>query len=88
MVRDDAASPPVWLAHGTGALAGLRDMAAAIDSSTLSDAGSRELAAHCRSTGRASLEAPVAMSRPQAEAAQLMYGAPFTTRDRPAVPHP
>jgi 3-hydroxyisobutyrate dehydrogenase len=73
MVRDDVASRRVWNDAQTGALAGMRTGAIAIDSSTLTPAWTRELNEICESRGVAFLEAPVAGSRPQAEAAQLIY---------------
>ena len=73
MVRDDEASRQVWLDQHTGALAGLRASAIAIESSTVTVAWVRELYANCCAYGIAFLDAPVAGSRPQAEAAQLIY---------------
>nr|WP_256997571.1 NAD(P)-dependent oxidoreductase [Gloeobacter morelensis] len=73
MVRDDAASHSVWLDSETGALASLPGRAVAIESSTLSVAWVQELAGHFQAAGKALLDAPVSGSRPQAEAAQLIY---------------
>ena len=73
MVRDDAASRQVWLDHGTGALAGMRQGAIAIESSTLSPAWVVELGRTLQASGIRFLEAPVSGSRPQAEAGQLVY---------------
>jgi 3-hydroxyisobutyrate dehydrogenase len=73
MVRDDDASRQVWLAADTGAIRGLKPTAIAIESSTLTPAWVAELAKAVDSTGAAFLDAPVAGSRPQAEAAQLIY---------------
>lgn len=73
MVRDDEASQQIWLGDETGALMGLPAGAIAIESSTLSLGWIRELAAHFQSQAMSFLEAPVAGSRPQAEAAQLIY---------------
>lgn len=73
MVRDDDASKAVWLASGTGALEGLGADAIGIESSTLTSRWMRMLAGHFREADRGFLDAPVAGSRPQAEAGQLIY---------------
>jgi 3-hydroxyisobutyrate dehydrogenase len=73
MVRDVEASRELWLAPGTGAFEGLNSEALAIDSSTLTVGWIRELGAEAAKRGVTFLEAPVAGSRPQAEAAQLIY---------------
>ena len=73
MVRDDEASRHLWLAAEMGALAGMKPGAIAIESSTLTPNWIRELGAAFAQHGRSLLEAPVAGSRPQAEAAQLVY---------------
>lgn len=73
MVRDDAASEAVWLDPRTGALADLRADAVAIESSTLSTAWVARLAEAMAGRGIAFLDAPVAGSRPQAEAGQLIF---------------
>lgn len=73
MVRDDAASAHVWLDPETGALAGMQDGAVAIESSTITAAWSKELAAAVAATGKSFLEAPVSGSRPQAETATLIF---------------
>jgi 3-hydroxyisobutyrate dehydrogenase len=73
MLRDDVASQAVWLHPDTGALAGMRPGAIAIESSTLTIGFMRHLAAQVATAGFAFLDAPVAGSRPQAEAAQLIY---------------
>lgn len=81
MVRDDQASLQLWLDPETGALANLPPDCVVIESSTVTPAWARELAAQCRSRKIEFLDAPVAGSRPQAEAAQLIYlvgGAPAT----------
>lgn len=72
MVRDDEASQAVWLGDD-GALAAMRPGTVAIESSTLSLAWINELHGHCRSADVALLDAPVAGSRPQADAGQLIY---------------
>ncbi len=73
MVRDDAASREVWLDEEVGALAGMKPGAIAIESSTLTPQWIRELGAALESRDVELLEAPVSGSRPQAEAAQLVY---------------
>ncbi len=73
MLRDDAASRDVWLDPETGALGGLDEGALAIESSTLTPAWVRDLAPAGAAAGGRFLEAPVAGSRPQAEAGQLIY---------------
>ena len=73
VVRDDEASKHVWLDKESGALANLPTGAIAIESSTVTVAWARELAEHCRKRDTAFLDAPVAGTRPQAEAAQLIY---------------
>jgi 3-hydroxyisobutyrate dehydrogenase len=73
MVRDDNASQNVWLDSTNGALAGMRSGAVAIESSTLTPEWIRELSEHFRAKGISLLDAPVSGSRPQAEAAQLVY---------------
>ena len=73
MVRDDEAAREVWLAPATGALAGLGRDAVAIESSTVTPNWVRELAESARMAGLAFLDAPVAGSRPQAEAGQLIF---------------
>jgi 3-hydroxyisobutyrate dehydrogenase len=73
MVRDDEASRELWLSPETGALAGMAEGAVAIESSTLTPNWIRELGAAVEKRGFAFLEAPVAGSRPQAEAGQLVY---------------
>jgi 3-hydroxyisobutyrate dehydrogenase len=73
MVRDDPASRSVWTDSQSGALFGMQANAIAIDSSTLSPDWTRELSKLCESHGVSFLEAPVAGSRPQADAGQLIY---------------
>ena len=73
MVRDDEASRQVWLADEVGALAGLEKDAIALESSTLTVGWTRTLAQHFQLKNRAFLDAPVAGSLPQAEAACLIY---------------
>ncbi|ARU59470.1 3-hydroxyisobutyrate dehydrogenase [Oleiphilus messinensis] len=73
MVRDDEASREVWLNEQTGALKTLPKGAIAIESSTLTPAWIEELAIACKLVGIEFADAPVAGSRPQAEAAKLIY---------------
>lgn len=73
MVTDDEASRSVWTDEKTGAIAGLPKGAIAIESSTLTPAWIAELSSKMRDRSIAFLDAPVAGSRPQAEAGQLMY---------------
>jgi 3-hydroxyisobutyrate dehydrogenase-like beta-hydroxyacid dehydrogenase len=73
MVRDDEASRAVWLDPATGALAAMRHGGVAIECSTLSLGHVRHLAECCASGGVGFLDAPVVGSRPQAEAARLVY---------------
>jgi 3-hydroxyisobutyrate dehydrogenase len=73
MLRDDDASKSVWTDPEHGALAGMRAGAVAIDSATLTPGWVRELSAACKKRGVGFVEAPVAGSRPQADAGQLIY---------------
>ena len=72
MVRDNEASKQVWLSD-TGALRGMAKGVIAIESSTLSVAWTKELGQQLQQQGITFLDAPVAGTRPQAEAAQLIY---------------
>ncbi len=73
MVRDDEASKQVWLDSETGAKRGLSQNAIAVESSTLTVAWTKELGQQFQKQGIAFLDAPVAGTLPQAEAAQLIY---------------
>jgi 3-hydroxyisobutyrate dehydrogenase len=73
MVRDDKVSETIWLDESDGALVGLPENAVAIESSTVSVAWAKELAAAFKASGKAFLEAPVSGSRPHADAHQLIY---------------
>lgn len=73
MVTDDEASRALWLDEVTGALQSLSPQTVAIESSTLTPAWVRELNARVSACGATFLDAPVAGSRPQAEAGQLIY---------------
>lgn len=70
MVRDDAASRHVWLDPAQGAMHGLAADAVAVECSTLTPAWVRELAAALPVD---LVDAPVAGSRPQADAGQLIF---------------
>lgn len=73
MVYDDAASQAVWLAPGTGALAGMEEGCVGMDCSTLSPPHVMRLHAMAKERKTAFLDAPVAGSRPQAEAGALVF---------------
>jgi 3-hydroxyisobutyrate dehydrogenase len=73
MVYDDAASQRVWLADADGAAAALARDAIAVESSTLGAEWVSQLAAHFAAAGTAFVDAPVAGSRVQAEAGQLIF---------------
>ncbi|HEY8877096.1 MAG TPA: NAD(P)-dependent oxidoreductase [Roseateles sp.] len=70
MLRDDEASRSVWLDADNGAAAALHDDAIAVECSTLSPAWIEELAAKLSVP---LVDAPVAGSRPQADAGQLIF---------------
>jgi len=72
MVTDDVAARRVWLG-GDGAAAALRPGAVAIECSTVTPGWVRELAGGVAARGAHLLDAPVAGSRPQAEAGQLVF---------------
>lgn len=73
MVRDDEASKQVWLDSEAGALSGLPQNTIAIESSTLTVPWIKELAEQFNKQGIAFVDAPVAGTLPQADAAQLIY---------------
>lgn len=73
MVRDDTASEAVWRDPETGALAGLRPQAIGVECSTISLPHARALAENFAAADRAFADAPVAGSRPQADAGQLIF---------------
>ena len=83
MVTDDDASRAIWTAE-QGALQTLRPGALAVASSTLSPRWVTELGAAVSEAGGELLDAPVAGSRPQAEAGQLIFvvGGEATAVDR------
>ncbi len=73
MVRDDAAARQVWLDPDTGALAGMGRGALAVESSTVTPGWIAEFGAAAERAGVSLIDAPVSGSRPQADAAQLVY---------------
>lgn len=73
MVRDDAASRAVWLDPQTGALDAMAPGAVAVECSTLTVAHVQALAAAAHGRRLGFVDAPVAGSRPQAEAGQLIF---------------
>lgn len=88
MVADDAASRHVWLDE-TGALAGLKRGAIAIESSTLTPTWVRKLASLAQSKGADFLDAPVGGSRSVAKEGKLSLfvggDAAVLERARPAL---
>lgn len=73
MVTDDAAARSIWLDAHTGAVAGLQPHAIAMECSTVTPVWVRQLTESVQSRGARLLDAPVAGSLPQAEAAQLVF---------------
>lgn len=73
MLRDDEASRMVWLDTETGALGAMARGAIAVECSTLTVSHVRLLATEAARAGIRFLDAPVAGSRPQAEAGQLIF---------------
>lgn len=73
IVYDDAASRRVWLDTDDGAVIGLASDAIAVESSTLSVATVEQLASAVQRTGATFVDAPMAGSRPQADAGQLVF---------------
>lgn len=72
MVSDDVVSRTIWLGEN-GALAGARKGAILIESSTLSVAWARDLAAAAATRGCEFLDAPVTGSKPHAEKGELLF---------------
>jgi 3-hydroxyisobutyrate dehydrogenase len=72
MVADDTASRDVWLGEN-GALAGARNGAVLIESSTVSVPWVRELAAAAVERGCELLDAPVTGSKPHAASGELLF---------------
>lgn len=73
MLRDDTASGEVWLDPRNGAFEKLRPGTIVIECSTLSLSFVRRLEEEATARGLRFLDAPVAGSRPQAEAGQLVF---------------
>lgn len=73
MVRDDVASADLWLDDSHGVLDVLGPSAVGIECSTISVGHARNLAHAFDKQGREFTEAPLAGSRPQAEAGQLIF---------------
>lgn len=88
MVSDDSVSRKVWLGDD-GALAGVGKGAVVIESSTLTPAWVRELAALAAERGADFLDAPVGGSKPAARDGQLVFfvggDASVVARARPAL---
>jgi 3-hydroxyisobutyrate dehydrogenase len=84
VVRDDDASRAVWDQPLTGALATLAAGAIAVESSTLTVARVRYLAAAMSAAGRAFIDAPVVGSRQPAESGTLIFlaGGPLAVVER------
>ncbi|TXG83994.1 MAG: NAD(P)-dependent oxidoreductase [Sphingomonadales bacterium] len=72
MLRDDDAATEVWLG-ADGALDGLAEGAVGVECSTLSLPGIQRLAGAFAAAGRSFIDAPLAGSRPQAEAGSLIF---------------
>lgn len=73
MLRDVDASRQVWLDPETGAIGGLAANSIAVECSTVTAQWVRQLAQAASGVGAGFVEAPVAGSRPQAEAGQLIF---------------
>lgn len=73
MVYGDAASRAVWMDAESGALAGMAKGALGVEMSTLSPDHVAALHAAAKAQNVAFLDAPLAGSRPQAEAGQLIF---------------
>jgi 3-hydroxyisobutyrate dehydrogenase-like beta-hydroxyacid dehydrogenase len=89
MVTDDVAARTTWLDRSSGALQALRPGSIAIECSTVTPAWIHELGIAAAAQGVALLDAPVAGSRPQAEAGQLVFmvggDAPAFARAEPVL---
>lgn len=72
MVRDDKASEFIWLDEEQGALNAMQEGAVAIEMSTLTPSFIKQLDKAVRENGVSLIDAPVAGSRPQAEAGALI----------------
>jgi 3-hydroxyisobutyrate dehydrogenase-like beta-hydroxyacid dehydrogenase len=73
MLSDDEAARSVWLNTRTGAIRGLSKGAIAMECSTVTPDWIAELATAADAKSVTLLDAPVAGSRPQAEAGQLIF---------------
>lgn len=73
MVYDDTASARVWLAPEQGALAGMQPGALGLECSTVSPSHVSSLHNAAEAAGAGFLDAPLAGSRPQAEAGTLVF---------------
>lgn len=82
MVRDDHASSEVWLDAEYGALSAMQAGSVGIECSTLSTVFMEVLRGRFEELGRDLVDAPLAGSRPQAEAKQLIF---FAGGDRAVV---
>ncbi len=85
MVRDDDASRSVWLDKENGALGGMKEQAIALECSTLSLNWVKELETAFTNKKRHLVDVPLAGSRPQAEAAQLIFFAGGTDQNVESV---
>jgi len=89
MVTDDDASDTIWCHPETGALQGLAPDALAIACSTLTPGWVATLSERVTATGARFIDAPLAGSRPQAEAGALIFlaggDASDVTRAEPAL---
>lgn len=81
MLRDDDASRDVWTNPATGALAGMTAGAVAVECSTLGLDHIRWLASEVAARGPSFVDAPLAGSRPQAEARALVFFAGGAAED-------
>ena len=89
MLTDDDAARGVWLDDATGIVRGIRPDTVALECSTVTPAWIAELDSHLNALGVRLLDAPVAGSRPQADAGKLIFviGGPTEAleRVRPAL---
>lgn len=79
MLTDDAASRSVWLDEGIGAMAGVSPGALVVECGTVTPAWISAFGAAAQAARALPVDAPVAGSRPQAEAGKLIFflgGAP------------
>jgi 3-hydroxyisobutyrate dehydrogenase len=81
MLRDNEASRHVWMSAETGAMPAMRRGALAIECSTLTIDHIKSLAQFANTYGLSFIDAPVAGSRPQADAAQLIFFAGGSVQD-------